>query len=86
MQNQIYLSISERECLRGANLNDTIKRAKKQQNFVFSEPEYLRDFYRNDTIKRVETKSVLSIPSVSIFAISIAKIRQWRGEVRNSEK
>ena len=56
MQNQIYLSISEREYLRGANLNDTIKRAKKQQNFVFSEPEYLRDFYRNDTNKRAKNQ------------------------------
>ena len=47
---QRCLRKSEREYLRGANLNDTIKRVETKTCFKYPEREYIRDFYRNDTI------------------------------------
>ena len=53
---QRCLRKSEREYLRGANLNDTIKRVETKTCFKYPEREYLRGANLNDTIKRAKNQ------------------------------
>lgn len=53
---QRCLRKSEREYLRGVNLNDTIKRVETKTCFKYPEREYLRGANLNDTIKRAKNQ------------------------------
>ena len=55
--------------------NDTIKRVETKTCFKYPEREYLSVSDAMIRLSEWRLKLVLSIPSVSIFAISIAKIR-----------